>query len=300
MGKKIVTGWLLFVILSICLFGCGQKQKQEKTQKETSKKIQKNTNTATEKQKVQTRQIKKSKWIIELDPGHGGSDSGATDGSNTLQENDINLKIAKYIQQELSDEPNIKVYLTRNTDTKTDLSARVAKAASNDADLFISLHNNAKGEIVDYDHGCTVIVPTGNYNKTVSKEAQILGCHFLKYLEKTGVKNQGLLMRTSEKNQQYSNGQLKDYYAVIRQSIEQGIPGVIVEHAFVDHKEDARQFLSDDTKIQKLAKADAKAIRDYCFGKIKYKKTEKVTLVTDEKGVHNKCFKKRFVVYESK
>ena len=108
------------------------------------------------------------------------------------------------------------------------------------------------------------------------------------------------MLRTSENNQRYPNGQLKDYYAVIRQSVEQKIPGVIVEHAFVDHKEDARQFLSDDTKIRKLARADAKAIKDYCFGNEKQEKTEKVILVTDEKGSHNKYFEKKFVLYESK
>ena len=71
----------------------------------------------------------------------------------------------------MSDQPNIKVYLTRNSDTKTDLSNRVTKAVKDKADLFISIHNNAKGEIVDYDHGCTVIVPTGNYNKAISKKS---------------------------------------------------------------------------------------------------------------------------------
>lgn len=291
MEKKLIKGGLLLIVLSMCLFGCSQKEVQKKTQK----------NTTTEKQKIQRRQIKKSNLIIELDPGHGGNDSGATDGSESrLQEKDINLKIAKYIQEELSDQSNIKVYLTRNSDTKTDLSNRVTKAVKDKADLFISIHNNAKGEIVDYDHGCTVIVPTGNYNKAISKKAQILGCQFLKYLGKTGITDQGLLMRTSENNQRYPNGQLKDYYAVIRQSVEQKIPGVIVEHAFVDHKEDARQFLSDDTKIRKLARADAKAIKDYCFGNEKQEKTEKVILVTDEKGSHNKYFEKKFVLYESK
>ena len=57
------------------------KRKHKKIQQQKSKKIQR-------------RQIKKSNLIIELDPGHGGNDSGATDGSESrLQEKDINLKI---------------------------------------------------------------------------------------------------------------------------------------------------------------------------------------------------------------
>ena len=173
------------------------------------------------------------------------------------------------------------------------------KAVQDKADLFVSLHNNAKGEIVDYDHGCTVLVPTGNYNKEVSQQAQLLGFYFLKYLEKTGVENQGLLMRTSEKNEKYPNGKIRDYYRVIHNSIEKGIPGVIVEHSFVDNDNDVEQFLKDDSKIKKLAQADAKAIRDYCLGTVKAEKEEKqkVTLIRDSKGKNNKYSSKKFKLY---
>ena len=77
----------------------------------------------------------------------------------------------------------------------------------------------------------------------------------MKHLQQAGVENQGLLMRTSEKNQRYPNGKLRDYYRIIHNSIEQNIPGVIVEHAFVDSKEDVEQFLKDASKIKKLAQA---------------------------------------------
>lgn len=54
-------------------------------------------------QETGNKKIKKSNWIIELDPGHGGNDSGAVGETNDQpQEKDINLKIAKYIKQELS------------------------------------------------------------------------------------------------------------------------------------------------------------------------------------------------------
>ena len=240
---------------------------------------------------------------MELDSGHGGVDSGAVGTKNDQpQEKDINLKIAKYIKEELSDDSNIKVYLTRTGDTKPSLSERVPKAIKDKADLFISLHNDAKGEIVDYDHGCSVIVPTGNYNKEVSEQAQLLGCYFLRHLEKSGVTNQGLMMRTSEKNEKYPNDQLRDYYRVIHHSVEQKIPGVIVEHTFVDNDNDVKQFLSDDEKIKKLANSDAKAIKNYCFGTVKQEKKEKqkVTLIKDAKGEENQYFTKTFTLYESR
>ena len=233
MKKNIRKVLALMLVLCASISGCGTK-KQTTQEKTTSQKTAaKEVMTITSSKKQETRKLKKSNWIIELDPGHGGNDSGAVGETNDQpQEKDINLKIAKYIKQELSKNSNIKVYLTRTGDTKPELGERVPKAVQDKADLFVSLHNNAKGEIVDYDHGCTVLVPTGNYNKEVSQQAQLLGFYFLKYLEKTGVENQGLLMRTSEKNEKYPNGKIRDYYRVIHNSIEKGIPGVIVEHSW--------------------------------------------------------------------
>lgn len=285
--KRKIKKIMLPLILCIVISGCNKKQITEETETKTKK----TQITTTEYQ--ETRKINKSSWVIELDPGHGGLDSGAVGTSHDWpQEKEINLKIAKYVKKELSKYPNIKVYLTRTGDTKPELSERVPKAVRDKADLFISLHNNAKGPIVEYDHGCSVIVPTGNYNKEVSKQAQLLGCYFLKHLQQTGVKNQGLLMRTSEKNQRYPNGKLRDYYRIIHNSIEQNIPGVIVEHTFVDSKEDVEQFLKDDNEIKKLAQADVNAIRDYCFGSLELEDEmkQKVTLVRDSKGKENEYF----------
>lgn len=307
MEKRIAKVWILLLILCAGFSGCRKAESSSKDGQE--KKFQEKNNVQRKNaqkkktivhQKSETRQLKKSHWIIELDPGHGGDDSGATGTDASLQEKDINLKIAQYLKKELSKDSKITVYLTRDRDTKPGLSERVSKAAKDHADLFISLHNNAKGDIVNYDHGSTVIVPTGNASKTISDQAQMLGCYFLKQLEETGLTNQGLLMRTSEKHQTYVNGRLKDYYAVIHQSLEQGIPGVIVEHSFVDNEGDAKQFLNNDAKISRLAKADAKAIRNYCLGTVKQEKKErqKVTLVTSPKSEDNKYFKKTFVLYE--
>ena len=178
MKKNIRKVLALMLVLCASISGCGTK-KQTTQEKTTSQKTAaKEVMTITSSKKQETRKLKKSNWIIELDPGHGGNDSGAVGETNDQpQEKDINLKIAKYIKQELSKNSNIKVYLTRTGDTKPELGERVPKAVQDKADLFVSLHNNAKGEIVDYDHGCTVLVPTGNYNKEVSQQAQ---CRFVR------------------------------------------------------------------------------------------------------------------------
>lgn len=82
------------------------------------------------------------KWIIVIDPGHGGRDPGAL-GAFTKEKNinlAIALKTAKYIRENL---PNAKVVMTRDDDSTVDLFERPRIANRNKADLFISIHANA-------------------------------------------------------------------------------------------------------------------------------------------------------------
>ena len=81
--------------------------------------------------------------IVVLDPGHGGHDPGAT-SANGLNEKDIVLDVAKKAQAILEKSaPNIKVYLTRDSDYFLELPKRTEIAKEYQADLFISLHVNA-------------------------------------------------------------------------------------------------------------------------------------------------------------
>ncbi|MCU0460687.1 MAG: N-acetylmuramoyl-L-alanine amidase [Bacteroidales bacterium] len=81
------------------------------------------------------------KWVIVIDPGHGGRDSGAP--GLISKEKDINLSIAlkaaKYIRENIKD---VSVVLTRDDDSTVDLLERPKIANRNNADLFISIHAN--------------------------------------------------------------------------------------------------------------------------------------------------------------
>ena len=84
------------------------------------------------------------KWVIVIDPGHGGRDPGAL-GSISREKN-INLAIAQktaaYIRDNIRDS---KVILTRDKDITVDLLERPKIANRNNADLFISIHTNWAG-----------------------------------------------------------------------------------------------------------------------------------------------------------
>lgn len=79
---------------------------------------------------------------LALDPGHGGSDSGAT-GRSGLREKDIVLDIAHRAAPLLARELGVATLLTRDADTRVPLEERVARANAFGADLFISIHCNA-------------------------------------------------------------------------------------------------------------------------------------------------------------
>ncbi|MCS7079049.1 MAG: N-acetylmuramoyl-L-alanine amidase [Chloracidobacterium sp.] len=84
----------------------------------------------------------KVKRII-IDPGHGGSDTGAI-GRDGMYEKDVALDIAlrlrAAIQRELKD---VEAILTRDTDRFVPLEERTAMANARQADLFISIHLNS-------------------------------------------------------------------------------------------------------------------------------------------------------------
>lgn len=84
---------------------------------------------------------------IFIDPGHGGSDSGAS--GNGLQEKHVTLQIALALRTILLDEyQNVSVQLSRTSDQTVSLTQRTNAANSWGADFFLSIHINAYGGLV--------------------------------------------------------------------------------------------------------------------------------------------------------
>ena len=85
-----------------------------------------------------------TKFVVVLDAGHGGHDSGAVGLPKTNREKDINLaitlKVGKLLEQNC---PDVKVIYTRQTDVFVTLSGRADIANKADANLFVSIHTNA-------------------------------------------------------------------------------------------------------------------------------------------------------------
>lgn len=78
-----------------------------------------------------------SGYVIMIDAGHGGHDSGAV--NDGVLEKDITLETAKRIAEQLEEE-GASVVFTRENDTFISLEERVYQSNSEETDVFISLH----------------------------------------------------------------------------------------------------------------------------------------------------------------
>jgi N-acetylmuramoyl-L-alanine amidase len=83
-----------------------------------------------------------AKPLVVLDPGHGGSNTGAQGAVPGLHEKQLTLALANQVAARLR-EHGIAVQLTRDDDRTLTLRQRVARADAVAADLFISIHCNA-------------------------------------------------------------------------------------------------------------------------------------------------------------
>ena len=199
---------------------------------------------------------------IVLDPGHGGTQSGAV--ANGYLEKDLNLKIAQYAQAELETYEGVTVGMTRTSDTDLDLATRASIAKQQGANILVSIHNNASGTGKAYGAEVWVSVLKA-YNSSLT----VLGNIILDQLHALGIYNRGVKTRPSENGTIFSlTGELADYYGIIRESAYCGFPGIIIEHSFLDNAADTQKYLSSDAKLKQLAIADATALAEY-YGLVK-------------------------------
>lgn len=86
--------------------------------------------------------VSKKQFLVAIDPGHGGRDSGAV-GPTGVYEKNVTLALAQKLKQEIDRQPGMKAILTRDKDVYVGLTERVRIAKAHKADIFISVHADA-------------------------------------------------------------------------------------------------------------------------------------------------------------
>ena len=211
-------------------------------------------------------------YVVVLDPGHGGEDSGCSyywDGVR-FNESAINLKIAKYCEKYLkAHAPNLKVHMTRKTDVYVGVEERNYIAEELKADFLVSFHINDAGSAGPAS-GCMVLVSKGQYRPYIAAKEAAFSKYVLENLAGLGIQpfvgsENGLYFRLSDNGSKYPNGAISDYYSIVCMSVEMDFPGVIIEHAFLSNYSETMRHLNTNAKLKALGEADAKAIISY-FG----------------------------------
>ena len=200
---------------------------------------------------------------ICLDPGHGGSDSGAN--AFGQKESALTLKIANYCKEEL-EKYDVNVVMTRTTDTRPsentaqDLIDRVMMAKKAGASYIISIHLNSAASTSA--HGAEVYFPNTSGNASLSSNGQAMAKAIQSQLVALGLYDRGIKIRNYMDGSTSSNPNSsdRDYYGIIRYAKEQNISGLIIEHCFLNNPDEYNKYLSSDAKLQQLGVADAKGI----------------------------------------
>ena len=207
--------------------------------------------------------------VVALDPGHDNR-HGGTSGSG-LTEQELTLKIAKYAKAELETYNGVKVYMTRTTAAcpypKTGTSGaciekRVQAAAEAGAKIYVSLHLNSGAASAN---GAEIIIPNSSWKPQLSTQGKEFAEKILNELAAVGLNKRPtpIYSKDTTVNEKYPDGSISDYYSVQICAKEAGIPGIIVEHAFLSNANDVNKFLKTEAGLKKLGVADATGIAKY-------------------------------------
>ena len=207
--------------------------------------------------------------VVALDPGHDNR-HGGTSGSG-LTEQELTLKIAKYAKAELETYNGVKVYMTRTTaacpypETGTSgacIEKRVQAAAKAGAKIYVSLHLNSGPASAN---GAEIIIPNSSWKTQLSTQGKELAEKILNELAAVGLNKRPtpIYSKDTTVNEKYPDGSISDYYSVQICAKEAGIPGIIVEHAFLSNANDVNKFLKTEAGLKKLGVADATGIAKY-------------------------------------
>ena len=144
-----------------------------------------------------------------------------------------------------------------------DIEQRVADAAKAGASIYVSIHlNSSKSSSAK---GAEVIYPNSSWKPQVGADGKRLAELIEDELVGIGLERRAIYSKNTTIGETYEDGSISDYFTVQISAKEHGIPGIIVEHAFVTNSSDVNNYLNNEAGLKKLGVADATGIAKY-FG----------------------------------
>ena len=176
------------------------------------------------------------KKTVCIDPGHGGTSSGATLG-NRLEKDDT-LRLSLLVRDILA-ERGYTVVMTRDDDSDVSLADRCKIANKAKASLFVSIHRNSSTS--EDATGMEMLVHSSSPTDDTLLAQNILDC-----LDNLKIINRGI-------HTGYRDGEDMNYYI----NRHTKMPSVLAEIDFISNKNDNKNY---DENINEYAKAIADGI----------------------------------------
>lgn len=185
-------------------------------------------------------------FVIMIDPGHGGRDSG-TPGTGRYKstEKDIALDVSLALGKMLNDKlPNIEVVYTRNKDIFPTLNGRAVVANKKDVDLFISIHCNAQ---------------PGKKGTAYGSETYVLGT----------AKNKQNLEVAKRENGVIALEENTEVYKDFNSNSPEYLLGLeLAQEAYLDHSIKLARYIEDEFQI--TAKRKSRGVKQNIFYVLAY------------------------------
>ena len=171
-----------------------------------------------------------------IDPGHGGSSSGATLGSRLEKDDTLRLSL---LVRDILEERGYTVVMTRDNDSDVSLADRCKIANKARASLFVSIHRNSSTS--PDATGMEMWVHSSNPTDDTLLAQNILDC-----LDTLNITNRGI-------HSGYRDGADMNYYI----NRHTKMPSVLAEIDFISNKNDNKNY---DENIDEYALAIANGI----------------------------------------
>jgi len=220
------------------------------------------------------------RFVLVIDPGHGGSDAG-TRAENGLLEKELTLNIARRVRSILEPEDDLDVVLTRDGDQSLTRVERVAAVRRASADLMVSLHFNGLPQrhlnLVEtyYAHASNIVDSRERrrerHRRNSARDARLptsrtalvepRDISFTRGSERFAKLLQANVHTAlaSVAKPTVDGGVKRDTLFILTQSFTSG---ALIEMACLSHAPEADRLLSDDHR-ERLADAVANAVRSY-------------------------------------
>ncbi|MBN1382738.1 MAG: N-acetylmuramoyl-L-alanine amidase [Deltaproteobacteria bacterium] len=203
-------------------------------------------------------QAGKGKYLIMIDPAHGGEDTGVN-LTDKYHEKDLVLAIAQAVRKEFAQSGKYEIKLTRSVDRLISITDRIKIVKAAQPDLFISFHvnagfgKNASGYELYFPGFAEASSGNGGSSAIIKDMTRN------KYLNDS-VKWAQIIQRNLQKVFPRKGRGLREADTLILKDLT--IPSVVLEIAFATNPHDHEKLMEGKTR-QAVTEAISRSIKEY-------------------------------------